>query len=256
MTTSNSIRTSEADRIARLTLTHPPLNVLNMAMISEMNHYVSSLSSREDLCVLVIDAEGDHFCAGVDVPEHRADTVAQMLGTFHDLFRLLYRLPFPVVCGLKGGTYGGGMELACFCDIAVAADDIKMGVPEITLGVFPPVAIAHLSRLVGAGKAAELIYTGRIVDAQEALRIGLVSRVCRRADLEGEVDKTAGRLARHSAFSLRQTRNAFRAAVMPDFEEVLERAEDAYLNDLMAGEDPALGLEAFMEKRKPEWKHK
>jgi cyclohexa-1,5-dienecarbonyl-CoA hydratase len=254
MSTWEAIKTSESGRIARMTLARPPLNVLNIAMIGEMNQYVTLLSGRTDLCALVIDAEGDHFCAGVDVPEHKAETVGDMLGTFHELFRLLYRLPFPVVCGARGGTYGGGMELACSCDIIIAADDIKIGVPEITLGVFPPVAIAQLAGLVGTAKAAELIYTGTVVGADEALRIGLVSRVCPAAELAEVVDKTAGRLAKQSAFALRHARAAFRQAAMPNFESVLAGAESAYLNDLMTGADPVEGLAAFMEKRKPQWK--
>jgi cyclohexa-1,5-dienecarbonyl-CoA hydratase len=254
MSTWEAIKTAESGKIARMTLARPPLNVLNIAMITEMNQYVESLSGRTDLCVLVIDAEGEHFCAGVDVPEHKAETVGSMLSTFHELFRLLHRLSFPVVCGARGGTYGGGMELACFCDVIIAADDIKIGVPEITLGVFPPVAIAQLAGLVGTAKAAELIFTGSVVNAQEALRIGLVSRVCPTGELAEVVDKTAGRLARQSAFALRHARAAFRQAAMPQFESALAEAESTYLKELMAGADPVEGLAAFMEKRKPQWK--
>jgi cyclohexa-1,5-dienecarbonyl-CoA hydratase len=228
MSTWEAIKTAESGKIARMTLARPPLNVLNIAMITEMNQYVESLSGRTDLCVLVIDAEGEHFCAGVDVPEHKAETVGSMLSTFHELCRLLHRLSFPVVCGAWGA--------------------------EITLGVFPPVAIAQLAGLVGTAKAAELIFTGSVVNAQEALRIGLVSRVCPTGELAEVVDKTAGRLARQSAFALRHARAAFRQAAMPQFESALAEAESTYLKELMAGADPVEGLAAFMEKRKPQWK--
>jgi enoyl-CoA hydratase/carnithine racemase len=121
--------------------------------------------------------------------------------------------------------------------------------------VFPPVAMAHLHRLVGTAKAAELIFGGAILDAQEALRIGLVSRVCEDAELGAVTLDIAGRWARQSAYALRQARRTFHEVAMPDFESALARAEAMYLEDLMKGKDPAEGLLAFMEKRKPQWTH-
>ena len=132
-------------RLARLTLSRPPLNVMNIAMIKRANEFLGSLSTRGDLCGLLIEAEGPIFSAGVDVPEHRRETVEQMIGTFHQTIHLIDELPMPVVAAVHGGAYGGGMELAIICDMVLAADDLKIGVPEITLGVYPPVAVAHLS---------------------------------------------------------------------------------------------------------------
>jgi len=250
------IRVSESGQIARLALARPPLNVLNIAMLEEINQYLVSLEERTDLCALLVTGEGKHFCAGVDVPEHRKETVATMLGTFHETFRLLHRLPMPTVCGVQGGAYGGGMELALFCDIVLAADDLKIGVPEITLGVFPPLAIAHLAGLIGSQRAAELVYTGKIVEAPEAVRLGLVSHVYPATELAGAVEKVVTRLSKLSAFSLRKAKDAFRAVVSPDFARGLDTAEKIYLKELMTGEDPAEGLTAFMEKRPPVWKHR
>jgi len=213
------------------------------------------LSRRTDLCALVIDAEGAHFCAGVDVGEHRADMVRTMLESFHHLVRLLVRFPCPIVAAVQGSALGGGMELACLCDITLAATTLRMGVPEISLGVFPPVAVAHLHRRVGVAVASELIFTGRTLDAQEALRVGLVSRVCEENELRPATDEVAGRLARHSAHALRHARQAFRRAALPDFEDALAAAEAEYLDQLMKGKDPTEGLQAFLEKRKPVWKH-
>jgi cyclohexa-1,5-dienecarbonyl-CoA hydratase len=254
MTEFQSIRVTETGRTARMTLARPPLNVLNIAMLEEINSYLLTLERRTDCCALVIAGEGKHFCAGVDVPEHRAETVGKMLGTFHETFRLLHRLPMPTICAVQGGTYGGGMELALFCDIVLAADDLKIGVPEITLGVFPPVAVAHFARVVGAQRTAELVYTGKTVDAGEALRMGLVAQVYPAAELGPAVEKLAGKLGKLSAFSLRKAKDAFRAVVAPDFACDLDRAEKIYLNELMAGDDPVEGLTAFMEKRPPAWK--
>jgi cyclohexa-1,5-dienecarbonyl-CoA hydratase len=250
------IKVSRTGQTARLVLARPPLNVLNIAMLNQVNTYLSTLKSSTDCCALVISGEGKNFCAGVDVPEHKADTISTMLSTFHETFRLLHRLPMPTVCAVQGGAYGGGMELALFCDIVLAADDLKIGVPEITLGVFPPVAIAYFARVIGAQRTAELVYTGRIVDAQEALRLGLVGRVVPAAELPEATEKLATKLGKLSAFSLRKAKDAFRAVVSPDFVRDLDNAEKMYLNDLMTGEDPLEGLSAFMEKRPPVWKHR
>ena len=247
------IKVTEADRAAYLNLARPPLNVLNIAMISEINQYLESLLERTDLCVLVIRGEGKHFCAGVDIPEHKQDTVATMLGTFHQMFRLLNRLPMPTLCVVHGGVYGGGAELAMFCDVVLGADDLKIGVPEITLGVFPPLAIAHLTKLVGVHRAAELIYTGAVIDGAEAQRIGLVNHLVPAAEVAEATDKWTRRFTKLSAFSLRHAREAFRSVVMSDFEQALEGAERGYLDKLMAGQDPVEGLEAFMNKRVPSW---
>lgn len=248
------IRLSESDRMARLTLARPPLNVLNMAMLADLNAALTSLAARTDLCALIIDGEGKVFCAGVDVPEHRRETVRDMLSTFHNTFRLLHRLPMPVVCAAHGGAYGGGMELAIFCDVVLASDNLKIGVPEITLGVFPPLAIAQLSRLVGVNRAAELIYTGAIVDGREAHRMGLVNHVYPADDFRSAVDRFVDQFRKLSAYSLSLTRRTLRRVACADFETALQTAENAYLDDLMAGHDPSEGLEAFIGKRKPVWK--
>lgn len=251
-----TIKISEANRCARLTLARPPLNVLNIAMLGEINRYLEGLIARDDLCALLIDGEGKAFSAGVDVPEHKKETVDKMIGTFHQTFRLMHKLPMPTVCAVHGGVYGGAMELAIFCDMILAADDLKIGVPEITLGVFPPLAIAHLSQIVGIQKAAELCYTGAVLDAAESLRIGLVNHVYPATEFPAAVDRFMMRLTRLSAFSLRQAKESFRRAVMHDFERALSATEAVYLKDLMSGADPTEGLAAFMEKRKPKWSHK
>lgn len=248
------IRVQDEGRFVRMTLSRPPVNVLNIAMIRSINDYLTSLTSRGDLCALLMDAEGPVFSAGVDVPEHRRDTVEQMIATFHQTIRLIDDLPMPVVAAVHGGAYGGGMELAICCDMILAADDLKIGVPEITLGVYPPVAAAYLPRLVGFHRAAELILTGRILSAGEAYGMGLVNHVFPATEFRREVNSFMGQLTKHSAFSLRNARRALRRASLLTFEESLTVAESIYLRDLMSGSDPTEGLDAFVEKRPPVWK--
>ena len=255
MSSPSFVKVTEAPQVAVLTLSRPPLNVLNIDMITQMSAALEPLSKRTDLCALVITAEGDHFSAGVDVGEHRPETVRRMLESFHHLIRLVHRFPCPVVAGVQGHTLGGGMELACLCDITVAASNLRLGVPEITLGVYPPVAVAHLYRRVGVAVASELIYTGRLLGAQEALSLGLISRVCEPHQLEGAVREVAGRLTTLSAHALRCTREAMRRSALPDFENALAETESFYLDRLMKGKDPLEGLAAFLEKRSPHWSH-
>lgn len=243
------------ERVAHLTLSRPPLNVLTIEMISQLSAAIEPLSKREDLCALVIMAAGEHFSAGVDVGEHRPDTVRLMLQSFHHLIRCIHRFPCPVIAGVHGHTLGGGMELACVCDITVAATNVRMGLPEITLAVYPPVAVAQLHRRVGDAVAADLIYTGRLLSADEALTLGLVSRLCEPGDLQRVVREVANRLSTLSAHALRCTKEAFRRSAQPDFESALAETESFYLERLMKGKDPLEGLASFLEKRSPHWTH-
>lgn len=256
MTSYTHIGTKIEARQARLTLKRPPLNIFHIAMMKEMADFLTQVQVAQGLCVLLIVAEGPSFSAGVDIPEHGPATVREMLETFHACFRLLRDLPCPTLCAVQGGTYGGGLELAVFCDIVLAADDAKLGVPEIKLGVFPPLAVAHLARRIGYGKAAELIYTGTILDAHEALRIGLVNHVFPAKDLKAATAEFVAKFTSLSAFSLARTKEALGKASLADFERSLQAAEEVYVNELMKGEDPSEGLAAFMEKRPPRWKHR
>lgn len=248
------IKPREHDRYAQLTLSRAPLNIITIAMATEINAYLDALSTRKDLCALLIDADGPDFSAGVDIPEHRADTVEQMIREFHRMIRLLHGLPMPVIAAIHGGTYGGGMELAAFCDIVLAADDLKIGVPEITLGVYPPVAVAALSQIIGYHRAAELVLTGRIIDAAEAQAIGLVNHVYPSPQFRERTEQYMTQWARLSAFSLRTTRRALRRSSFSSFDDALRMSETAYLRELMTGSDPSEGLDAFMQKRRPQWR--
>ena len=127
MSDFQTIKVTEDNHAARLTLARSPLNVLNIAMLKEINTFLQGLIGRDDLCVLLIAGEGKAFSAGVDVPEHTGETAEEMIGTFHRMFRLLHKLPMPTVCAAHGGVFGGGMELAIFCDIILAADNLKIG---------------------------------------------------------------------------------------------------------------------------------
>jgi cyclohexa-1,5-dienecarbonyl-CoA hydratase len=179
-----------------------------------------------------------------------------MLESFHAVFRTLEQMSKPALALVDGAALGGGCELVAACDIVIAASRAKFGQPEIKLGVFPPVAAVLLPRVVGERRAREWILTGEIFDAQEALRAGLVSHVVEAEQLESKLEEVLARLRELSAPALEMTRRAMDAGRGRPFLEALERAEDIYLNELMKTEDAQEGVQAFMEKRKPDWRNK
>jgi len=252
------IRFRVEGRVARVTFARPPLNIFTIAMMREVDAALTECMLMRDVVAVVFDAvEGSRaFSAGVSVGEHQSETVYQMLETFHAVFRTLELMSKPALALVDGAALGGGCELVAACDIVIAASRAKFGQPEIKLGVFPPVAAVLLPRVVGERRARELILTGELFDAQEALRMGLVSHVVEAEQLGPKLEETLARLRELSAPALEMTRRAMDAGRGRPFLEALERAEDIYLNELMKTEDAQEGVQAFMEKRKPDWRNK
>ena len=243
-----------ADGVARLTLDRPPLNVLHIPMLRELDAALGEIAEDREAKLLLITGEGKAFCAGVDVADHTAERIEFMLETFHGALRRLLELKLPVVAAVNGAALGGGCELVLACDLVIASASAKLGQPEIRLGVFPPVAAALLPRLIGRQRALDLILTGRVIGAEEARDIGLVGRVAPADGFAEAVEEYVGGLADLSRPVLRLTKRVTLEGMELPAARALERAEAAYLNELMRLEDPHEGLAAFMEKREPVWK--
>ena len=252
------IRFEVSDGVARLTLNKPPLNVLDIAMMREINTVLEGLDDDPSIKVLVFEAaEGSKaFSAGVDVSEHTADTVGEMIEVFHRIFRLLDGLEVPTVAVVGGAALGGGCELALFCDMVIASEKASFGQPEIQVGVFPPLAAVALPGIIGPKKTMELLLTGDRIRAAEAERLGLVNKVVPPDELGAAADELAGRLSKLSAAALRLTKRAVQIGSVGRFDEGLMAVEELYLGPLMDTEDAHEGLAAFMEKRAPVWKDK
>lgn len=250
------IKAADADGVARITLCREPLNILNIAMMEEICAALESLKERSDLKVIVFDAEGKAFSAGVDVGEHTGDLAAKMIEVFHRMFHLLNEIGVPSVAVVSGNALGGGCELATFCDIVLASERSKFGQPEIQVGVFPPVACVVWPKIMGRKKALELILTGKVFGATEACTLGLANMVVPAETLKEESEKVIGALAGLSAPVLRHTRRAANRDYEDQFRKQLKRVEKLYLEELMKTEDANEGLGAFLEKRKPEWKNR
>ena len=206
--------------------------------------------------VLVFEAaEGSKaFSAGVDVSEHTADKVDEMIEVFHRIFRLLDALEVPTVAVVGGAALGGGCELVLFCDMVIASERASFGQPEIQVGVIPPIAVAALPGIIGPKKALEVVLIGDRIRAAEAERLGLVNKVVPPEELRTAADEFVGKLAKLSGAVLRLTKRAVRVGSTGRFADGLAAVEELYLGPLMATEDAHEGLAAFMEKRTPVWK--
>jgi len=246
------------DRVGRVVFARPPLNVFTTAMMREVDQALTDCMGRRDMVAVVFEAVAGSraFSAGVSIEEHAEETVYQMLESFHQIFRTLEQMGKPTLAVVDGAALGGGCELVAGCDIVVSGPRARYGQPEIKLGVFPPVAAVLLPRVVGERRARELLLTGELFGADEALRMGLVNYVVESDQLEAKLQEILGRLRELSAPALEMTRRAMDAGRGRPFLEALERAEDIYLNELMKTEDAHEGVKAFTEKRKPEWRNK
>ncbi len=244
------------DGVGRIVLNRPPLNVLNIAMMEEIQAALRQAHAAADTRAIVLSATGRMFSAGVDIAEHTHDLMERMLSAFHGIIRLMADGEVPTLAVVQGHALGGGCELACFCDLIIAAQGAKFGQPEIAVGVFPPVAAALFPHLVGGRQAAELILTGEAIPAEEAHRIGLINTVVPPEQLATEAERLLARLTDKSAAVLRVAKRALRAGMAAGFDDALPAIEAIYTGSLMALGDASEGLTAFMQKRKPVWKHR
>jgi cyclohexa-1,5-dienecarbonyl-CoA hydratase len=253
MKATQKIRIERRDGIVRVVLDRPPLNVLDIAMLEELDAALGGIAADDAVRVVVLTGAGRTFCAGIDVADHMGDRVRPMLDIFHSVIGRLLSLKPPVVAAVNGAALGGGCELLLACDLVLARDGAKLGQPEIRLGVFPPAAAALLPSRIGIQRTLDLILTGRTFTAAEGCSLGLVSRVIAADDFDAGVDAIVSDLA---SLSPPVVRLAKRAALVPATGDAdrLEAAELLYANELVQLDDATEGLTAFLEKRPPAWK--
>lgn len=258
MPQSREVTLEVKDRVARVTLARPPLNILTIRMMKDMNQAIQRVGAMPDVCAIVFASAASTraFSAGVAVEDHRPETAYQMLESFHSVFRTLNSVSKPVIALVAGAALGGGCELAAFADIVIATQAARFGQPEIKLATFPPVSACILPRIIGQKKARELILTGELLTAEEARALGLVNYVVPESELEAKAAEILGSLRQLSATALELTRRALVQAEGLPFEDALKQTEDIYLNQLMSHRDPTEGVQAFIDKRPPTWKHR
>jgi len=248
------LQVSTSDGIATVTLNRPPLNVMHNSMMDEFNAALESALSH-DLGAVLIRATGKAFSAGVDVGDHAADKVADMIRLFHGIFRKLASTDALTIAAVQGAARGGGCELACFCDIVLASETAKFGQPEVQVGVLPPVAACLFPHQIGIKKAIELTALGATIDAAEAHRIGLVNQVYPADSFERDVDAYVDGIRKLSRPVVRMAKKATVVVSRETVLSHLDKTEELYLDELMKLSDAHEGIAAFMEKRAPQWRH-
>ena len=239
--------------VARIALSHPPLNVIDIPMMEELVQVLGEIEARPDVSIIVLSGEGRAFSAGVDVAAHTPDKVGEMLVKFHGVVRALVASKKVTIASVHGHCLGGGAELAMVCDMAYTAASAQWGFPEIKLGCYPPVACTALAALVGQKRAAELILTGRTISGTEAAQIGLANRAVPEEELAAVVNHTVQDLFRLSPAALAVTKKALYAWDAMHFDKGLARGEKIYLEELMKTADAQEGILAYVEKRAPRW---
>ena len=250
-----SVAFNESGSRAAIRFSHPKGNILTREVMIGLRSICDDLSRAEAIKLITIATDGPDFSFGASVPEHAPAEIRQALPEMHELVRDLLALPAPTAAVVRGRCLGGGFELALACDFIMAAEGSTMGLPEIALGVFPPVASVLLPIKAGYAPAARAALTGATQDVAEWTHAGLVTLVAPEALLDRAVDDWFARhLAPHSAAALRHAAIALRYGVHDAIERLLPRIEQLYLSDLMATEDAAEGVRAFMEKRPSRWK--
>jgi cyclohexa-1,5-dienecarbonyl-CoA hydratase len=242
--------------VARITLRRPEHNLLNEAMLLELAGSFELLAAREDVKVTVLEAAGKVFCGGIDVGEYTPERAFQLIEVFHRVCIAMVEAPRPVIVVVNGPAIGGGAELAAFGDLLVATPRARFALPEITIGVFPPLASTMLPYLIGPKLALELVLTGEAITAERAAELGLVNRVVPEAQLEQALAQLVSRMTEQSGAVLAMAKKAVLGGVGLSLREALRFSMDVFLNELYRLEDSREGLRALIEKRKPEWKNR
>lgn len=245
-------------KVGLITLNRPEaLNALNRQLIDELGQALDAFEADDGVGCIVITGSEKAFAAGADVKEMQPRSFIDVyMDDFISTWERVKRTRKPVIAAVAGYALGGGCELAMMCDFILAADTAVFGQPEINLGIMPGAGgTQRLTRLVGKSKAMEMCLTGRRMDASEAERAGLVSRVVPAADLVSEALKTGEKIASMSMPAVYMTKEAVNRAYETTLEEGI-RFERRLFHSLFATADQKEGMQAFIEKRSPKFKNK
>ena len=248
-----------SDNVCTLKLSSPKtLNALNSALLKELDHFLDNLSP--DIRALIITGDGDRaFVAGADISEMQNLNEAEgfafgQLGA--KVFRKIETLPIPVIAAVNGFALGGGCELALSCDVRLASTKAKFGQPEVGLGIIPGFSGTYrLTKIVGMGKAKGLIYTGNVIRADEALRIGLVNAVYEPEQLMDEARNMALKMAANAPLAVRYAKTCINEEYDLSADEAIA-FENTYFGKCFATQDQKDGMTAFLAKEKVSFKNK
>ena len=252
------IQLEVANNVAWLTMNRPPYNVLTADMMLEMARAIDGLRDERSVRVIVLQAAPGctAFSAGVAVEDSRPERAFQTLEAMQAVFNGFLETSKPVITVINGPAIGGGCELAALGDIIVATPKARFAQPEVRLGVFPPLAAVILPHVIGYKRSLEMIFTGETLTAEDALRLGLVSRVVPEEKLVDEVKTILAKIVDQSAPVLAMAKRVLYDTIGMPLDGALKKSVNIYLNQLMELEDAQEGLRAAIEKRKPVWKNR
>jgi len=232
--------------VAHLTLHRPEHNLLNEQMLRELGSAIEMVGENSAVKLIVLDAAGKIFSAGVDVGEYTGERAFQMLDAFHSACLAMVEAPQPVLVVVDGAAIGGGAELVAYGDLVVATPRARFALPEITIGMFPPLASTMFPHIVGPKRALELVLTGEAISAE------LVPE----AQLQAAVNELIGKITAQSGAVLGMAKKAVLAGMGMSLRDSLRNSMNIFLNELYRLEDSQEGLRALLEKRKPQWKNR
>jgi len=244
------VRLEVEDGVGTIRLDRPKMNALNVQVQEEIREAAAEATARTDVKAVIVYGGERVFAAGADIKEMQTMSYTDMVersGPLMSSISAVARIPKPVIAAITGYALGGGCELALACDFRVVADDAKLGQPEILLGIIPGAGgTQRLSRLVGASRAKEIIFSGRFVDAQEALSIGLADKVVPAADVYASAHEWASTFVGAASFAVRAAKEAIDRGLEVDLETGLE-IERLLFASLFATKDREIGMTSFVE---------
>jgi methylglutaconyl-CoA hydratase len=245
------------NHIGVLTLSRPPVNALSERLIEELKSATVLIGADTSIDVLIIQSNQRHFCAGADLKEREmveADSTSAVVTAIRACFTAVEKLPQPTIAAVNGSAVGGGAELALACDLRIMAEDARFGFAEVSLGIIPGAGgTQRLPRLVGPGRAKEMIFTGSLLSGKECSAAGLADRIVPGNTLHQAARDYAWELVRNAPLALRAAKRTLISAMDVPLEMGLKLEGEAY-DSLIHTQDRVEGLKAFREKRPPEWR--
>lgn len=254
---SKLLSVSKQNGIAKVTIENPPMNVLSGQVTKELDEVFRDIKTDDTVIAVILTGSGDKaFMAGADIKEFPDRAEGEETVNAQEVFNFIVHLPKPTIAMLNGYTLGGGLELALTCDIRIAEDHAKLGLPEVTLGLLPGAGgTQRLPRLVGTATAKEIMFTGKQLSAEEAQQLSLVNQVVPQGEGMQTAEKLAATMAKMSLQALSRIKQLINTSEVTFLEEGL-RQEEQQFNEIFKTEDAKEGVQAFLEKRAPAFTHR